>query len=288
MGGNRKNHLKEVKKMSNEYFHIKDDKYAYRIDGRGEVLVLFHGFTSAQTTWDNIYDELITEYQVLTIDLPGHGETMVQDNKTMEEFSDDFNALLDSLKITKIHLLGYSMGGRAALSFANYYPEKINSLILESASPGIADPFERQRRKEADKALAEKILIEGVEAFVDYWEDLPLFDTQKNLPETVQSKIREERLYQTKWGLSMALVFMGTGTQPSWWGSLKTIDYPLTLIVGEYDPKFIEINEQINQLYKDAKLYTIKEAGHCVHLEKEAEFKQVVRDHIKLSHEKNT
>src|SRR5699024_217633 len=249
--------------MSNEYFHINDDKYAYRIDGRGEVLVLFHGFTSAQTTWDNIYDELITEYQVLTIDLPGHGETMVQANKTMEEFSDDFNALLDSLKITKIHLLGYSMGG-------------------------IADPFERQRRKEADKALAEKILIEGVEAFVDYWEDLPLFDTQKNLPETVQSKIREERLYQTKWGLSMALVFMGTGTQPSWWDSLTTIDYPLTLIVGEYDPKFIEINEQINQLYKDAKLYTIKEAGHCVHLEKEAEFKQIVRDHIKLSHEKNT
>src|SRR5699024_12591491 len=66
---------------------------------------------------------------------------------------------------------------------------------------------ERQRRKEADKALAEKILTEGVEAFVDYWEDLPLFGTQKNLPETVQSKIREERLYQTKWGLSMALVF---------------------------------------------------------------------------------
>src|SRR5699024_5449098 len=135
--------------MSNEYFHINDDKYAYRIDGRGEVLVLFHGFTSAQTTWDNIYDELITEYKVLTIKLSG-----------------------------------YTMEGRTALSFANYYPEKINSLILESASPGIADPFERQRRKEADKALAEKILIEGVEAFVDYWEDLPLFDTQKNLPET--------------------------------------------------------------------------------------------------------
>src|SRR5699024_392261 len=106
--------------------------------------------------------------------------------------------------------------------------------------------------------------------------------------ETVQSKIREERIYQTKCGLSMALVFMGTGTQPSWWDSLKTIDYHLTLIVGEYDLIFIEINDQINKLYKDAKLYTIKEARNCVHLEKEAEIKQIVRDHIKLSHEKNT
>src|SRR5690625_6877126 len=95
--------------------------------------------------------------------------------KICNEFINIFNTLRDTLKITKIHLLGYSMGGRTSLSFANYYPEKINSLILESASPGIADPFERQRRKEADKALAEKILIEGVEAFVDYWEDLPLF-----------------------------------------------------------------------------------------------------------------
>src|SRR5690625_233079 len=110
----------------------------------------------------HIYDELIIHYLVSTIDLPGRGETIILANNTLEEFLDHFNSLLDSLKITKIHLLGYSMAGRSALSFANYYPEKINSLILESASPGIADPFVRQRRKEADKALAEKILIEGV------------------------------------------------------------------------------------------------------------------------------
>ncbi len=274
--------------MSNKTFHINDDSYAYRIDGRGEVLVLFHGFTSAQTTWNNMYDDLITEYQVLTIDLPGHGKTWVQDDKTMKGFSDDFNALLDSLKINKVHLLGYSMGGRTALSFANYYPEKINSLILESASPGIADPVEREKRKVADKALAEKILIEGVEVFVDYWEDLSLFDTQKSLPLATQTKLREDRLNQTKWGLSMSLVYMGTGTQPSWWGSLESIDYPVTLIVGEYDPKFIKTNKHMNELYINAKLYTIKDAGHCVHLEQETEFMQVVRTHIEQSNEKNT
>lgn len=266
--------------MSNQIFHINDDSYAYRIDGRGEVLVLFHGFTSAQTTWDSMYDELITTYQVLTIDLPGHGETWVQEDKSMKDFCDDFNALLESLSISEIHLLGYSMGGRTALSFANYYPEKIKSLILESASPGIADPIERKKRKEADKALAEKILVEGVDVFVDYWENLALFDSQKNLPLATQTKIREERLNQTKWGLSMSLVFMGTGAQPSWWDTLHQVNYPVTLIVGEYDSKFIETNKQMNELYINAKLYTIKEAGHCVHLEKEKEFMQVVQEHI--------
>lgn len=267
--------------MTNITFKINHDSYAYRLDGRGEVIVLFHGFTSTQNTWDAFYDELITEYQVLTIDLPGHGETSVAENKTMKGFSDDFKALLDHLKIKKVHLLGYSMGGRTALSFANYYPEMIKSLILESASPGIADKKERDKRQKRDKELGEKILVEGVEAFVDYWEGLPLFNTQKKLPKEVRDKVREERLNQTKWGLGMSLVFMGTGAQESWWESLSNASYPVTLIVGEADEKFVKTNILMNELCKDAKLYTIKEAGHCVHLEQKAEFMKVVQTHLK-------
>lgn len=267
--------------MTELTFKINHDSYAYKLDGHGEVIVLFHGFTSTQDTWDRVSEALIDDYQVLTIDLPGHGKTKVAENKTMNDFSDDFRALLDHLEIKKVHLLGYSMGGRTALSFANYYPEMIQSLILESASPGIADPKMRKKRHIADQALAEKILTEGVEAFVNDWEALPLFDTQKNLSDQIQKEVRTERLSQTKWGLSMSLVYMGTGRQTSWWDSLKNADYPVTLIVGSEDPKFIQTNKQMNELYINAKLYTIRDAGHCVHLEQESEFIKVVRIHLK-------
>lgn len=266
--------------MTKRIFEINHDRYAYKIDGQGEVIVMLHGFTSSQQTWDSIYNQLISDYQVLTIDLPGHGETKVAKSKTMKAFSEDFKALLDYLQLNKIHLLGYSMGGRTALSFANYYPEMISSLILESASPGIAEENARLKRQKADKLLAEKILEEGIESFVNDWEALPLFETQKNLPQDIQDEIRSERLNQTKEGLSMSLVSMGTGTQKSWWESLSKASYPVTLIVGEADLKFIKTNKEMNELYKDAKLYTIKEAGHCIHLERETEFMKVIQTHM--------
>src|SRR5699024_6441831 len=125
--------------MNKLTFTINQDIYAYRLVGKGEVIALFHGFTSTQNTWNKLVSKLSEQYQVLTIDLPGHGQTQIKQGKTMRDFSDDFKALLDELNIKKIHLLGYSMGGRTALSFAHYYPQMIQSLILESASPGIAD-----------------------------------------------------------------------------------------------------------------------------------------------------
>lgn len=266
--------------MNNLTFTINQDTYTYRLVGQGEVIALFHGFTSTQNTWNKLVAELSEKYQVLTIDLPGHGETRIKQGKTMRHFSDDFKALLDELKINKIHLLGYSMGGRTALSFAHYYPQMIQSLILESASPGIADIDLKRQRQVADKALAENIQTKGIESFVNDWEDLPLFKTQKKLPLPVQNQIRKERLSQSPLGLAKSLIYMGTGTQESLWNELENIDFPLTLIVGSEDIKFIEINKQINELYKAAKLYTIKKAGHCVHLEQEAKFIQVVHKHL--------
>lgn len=266
--------------MNKLTFKINQDIYAYRLVGKGEVVALFHGFTSTQNTWNKLVAKLSEQYQVLTIDLPGHGQTQIKQGKTMRDFSDDFKALLDELNIKKIHLLGYSMGGRTALSFAHYYPQMIQSLILESASPGIADSELRTQRKMADKALAEKIQTKGIESFVNYWESLPLFKTQQKLPLTVQNQIRNERLSQSSLGLAQSLIYMGTGTQESLWNELSQLEFPLTLIVGSEDFKFIDINKQMNELYKTAKLYTIKKAGHCVHLEQTAEFIEVVHKHL--------
>ena len=57
------------------------------------------------------------KFKVITIDLPGHGKTHCQTPRTMETFCKDVDELLNHLKMEKVHLLGYSMGGRTALSF---------------------------------------------------------------------------------------------------------------------------------------------------------------------------
>ncbi|RDF61918.1 2-succinyl-6-hydroxy-2,4-cyclohexadiene-1-carboxylate synthase, partial [Acinetobacter baumannii] len=89
---------------------------------------------------------------------------------------------------------GYSMGGRLAYSFPMTYPERISALVLESTTPGLKTLGERKERILRDRKLADFILRDGIKAFVDYWEGIPLFSTQQRLAEDVRQRIRSGRL----------------------------------------------------------------------------------------------
>lgn len=260
---------------------IDDATYHYDLVGVGETIVLLHGFTGSMKTWEPFIDAWRTDFSILTIDLPGHGETTIPSGRTMEEFANDLKVMLERLKIESCHLLGYSLGGRTALSFAMYYPEMVQSIILESASPGLRTMKERFIRRTNDAALASRIEKEGVAEFVSFWEAIPLFETQKHLPEAVQKTIRQERIKQTKAGLAMSLRFMGTGRQPSWWEVLHTIYLPVHLIVGTLDEKFVRMNKQMEKLLPKATLTEINKAGHTVHVEQPEKFAKLVIEQLK-------
>ena len=260
---------------------IDDATYHYDLVGVGETIVLLHGFTGSMKTWEPFIEKWRKDFSILTIDLPGHGETTISSGRTMEQFANDLKTMLDRLKIAQCHLLGYSLGGRTALSFAMYYPEMVQSIILESASPGLRTMKERLARRGNDAALASRIETEGVTEFVDFWENISLFQTQKHLPEAVQKTIRQERINQTKAGLAMSLRFMGTGRQPSWWEALHTIKIPVHLIVGTLDDKFVHINKEMKNLLQNANLTQIKDAGHTVHVEQPEKFAKIVIEQIK-------
>ena len=73
---------------------------------------------------------------------------------------------------------------------------------------------------------------------------------------------------------------MGTGAQPSWWEDLSKITFPVLLIVGEEDKKFVRINKEMHKRIKTSELTVVEEAGHAVHLEQIDEFLSVVKDFI--------
>jgi 2-succinyl-6-hydroxy-2,4-cyclohexadiene-1-carboxylate synthase len=119
--------------------------------------------------------------------------------------------------VKQAYLIGYSMGGRLALSVAMIHPERVSGLVLESSSPGLDSPEERKMRREQDSRLSRRILEEGIESFVDYWEGIPLFASQLSMDPSKRKKVREERLNNNPVGLRGSLIGMGTGSQPSWW-----------------------------------------------------------------------
>ncbi|WP_121614853.1 2-succinyl-6-hydroxy-2,4-cyclohexadiene-1-carboxylate synthase [Virgibacillus halodenitrificans] len=268
------------------YYTIKKDKYWYEKHGEsGPHVVLLHGFTGSSKTWEPFITAWQDQFQFITIDLPGHGNTKVSNVKTMKECCDDIKTLIKHLRINQFHLIGYSMGGRTALSFVMYYRELVQSLVLESASPGLSTTVERKERMKKDELLAAKLINEGIESFVDFWENIPLFNSQKELPINIKSAIREERLAQSPNGLANSLRGMGTGKQPSWWGELTKLDLPTLLLVGELDTKFVQLNKKMAEPLPHAHFQMIRKTGHALHVEQPEIFGKIVTGFILDKHD---
>jgi len=265
------------------------------IEQRGETsnsdqtLVLLHGFTGSAAGWQHHMDSL-AEYglRIIALDLLGHGQSDApKDAKrySIEHCQKDIVAALQELGVQKgqASILGYSMGGRIALytAFSGFF----RALILESASPGLKDPAEREERRRSDEALAASIEREGVPAFIELWERLPLFASQKTLPFECREALHRQRLQNNAIGLAQSLRGVGTGVQPSLHAQLPTLYMPVLLIAGELDSKFNTIAKHMAQALPQSQLHIIPAAGHTVHLEQPQLFISLVGDFcLSMSH----
>lgn len=251
---------------------LRDDlRLNVRVQGSGEPLLLIHGFTGSGLSWgEELISGLAQAHQVVAVDLVGHGQSDISpdpERYRVGEMLQDLGQVLDALSIEKARWLGYSMGGRIALAGAVMDPSRISSLILESASPGLAGESERRARRRADEALAEGILRGGMEDFVDHWMGLPLFATQGKLPPKVRSLTRERRLQNRPEALAACLRGMGTGVQPSFWDSLQDITMPTLVMAGEEDLKFTQVADRMAEGIPGAVLWLMPKSGHAIHLE---------------------
>jgi 2-succinyl-6-hydroxy-2,4-cyclohexadiene-1-carboxylate synthase len=257
---------------------VDDVHYYYRRRGIGPPLVLLHGFSGSSISWATLTDTLAKRMDIIAIDLLGHGHTgspQSADRYAIEYAAQDITAIVDYLGFDRFSLLGYSMGGRLALYLAHRFPELIKVLILESASPGIADAAERKLRRQQDYALAASIERDGVSTFVDRWEQLPLFASQSSVSRQRKTELREQRLQNNALGLANSLRGMGTGSQPSLWSSLPAVTIPTLLLCGDLDKKYVRIGRQIAAI-SNSELEVFGHAGHNIHFERPSEFSAVV------------
>lgn len=252
--------------------------------GAGPPVVLLHGFTGSTTTWRRVTDVLSPEFEVIAIDIVGHGRSAspeAVDRYRMRRCVDELVAALHALGHERAAWLGYSMGARTALQVAAHRPDAVDALILEGVTPGLADADERAARVASDEALADRIEREGLEAFVDFWQSIALWDTQDGLaPETVAA-IRAQRMANTQTGLANSLRGMGTGAQEPLQSRLAAIEVPSLLLTGALDEKFTAIAEQMAAAMPKAERCVVPGAGHAVHLEDPGAFETAVLDFLR-------
>ena len=250
-----------------------------------ETIVFLHGFTGSTKSWHPVIERW-DDAKIVLIDLIGHGQTdspEAVDSYSMERQLENLDTLFEQLHLEQLTLNGYSMGGRTALAYACSFPERLKRLVLESASPGLQNDLERQERRLRDEGLAGQIVAGGLTNFVDRWENIPLFNSQKFLPESMKRVVREERLAQNATGLANSLRGMGTGAQKSYWDRLVDLDMPVLLVTGKLDEKFQAVANEMAALIPNAVHKTI-DAGHAIHVEKPVEFATIVREYSSLNY----
>jgi 2-succinyl-6-hydroxy-2,4-cyclohexadiene-1-carboxylate synthase len=120
--------------------------------------------------------------------------------------------------------------------------------------------------------MARRIEEAGIEAFVADWERLPIWESQRALPDEVARAQRDIRLGNSAVGLANSLRGMGQGSQPSYWDRLSDIELPVLLMAGALDRKYVGIAGQMGVRIVDATLSVVPDAGHAVHLERPREF----------------
>ncbi len=237
------------------------------LDWRGpDRLVLVHGFTQTLASWAHLAVPLSETFQVVRVDLPGHGGSGAVDMS----FAEAAAAIGDAGG--RATYVGYSMGGRLCLRLALDRPDLVQALVLVGASPGLADHTEREARRAADEALAGEIERMGTAAFLDRWLAQPMFAALEPTAEDLAA-----RRANTSAGLAAALRRLGPGAQEPLWDRLGALDMPVLAVAGQDDARYCHIAEEMaDAIGVNAQVVAVAGAGHAAHLERPGSFSRLL------------
>lgn len=282
-------------------FTYKRCSFFYQLWGNPELppVVLLHGFMQSSTSWDSIARSLTNRFCVYVLDFIGHGLTE-KSKKAARYTYEDMAASVDYFlrevvcaqekrgrekrvhtrrdltnrsqtkhtQIKRAHVIGYSMGGRIALRLLQTSSDLLASVVLESCNLGCATQAERTEAAQRNQDWVDRIQHDGMEAFVNYWETLPMFATQKELGWDKLLHVSRAANNPT----SMVLCLQGSGKQamPLTEVTLEAVraqrkkGLSMLYIYGDKDAKSAAVAATLES---EGVLVSAIPAGHNVHLE---------------------
>jgi pimeloyl-ACP methyl ester carboxylesterase len=203
----------------------------YRVWGKGDPIVLIHGFTaSIDTNWvrPGVVDKLDDDFKVIALDLRGHGKSDKPHDPAVygDEMAMDVVRLLDYLKIDKAHVVGYSLGGFTTLKLVTMHPERFLSATLGGA--GWRSPSESG----GVDGLAESLESgNGIGPLM-----VALTPAGQPPPSPEQIKMINQMLMTTNDPLALAAVIRGMGELSVAEEVVRKIEVPMMAVIGEIDP----------------------------------------------------
>lgn len=252
---------------------------AYTEHGKGAPLVILHGLFGSARNWQAIAKRLAPAYRVYALDLRNHGDSPWSQAMSYADMADDVRGFIEGEGLERPALLGHSMGGKAAMVLALARPALVRALIVIDIAP-VAYPHSFlpyvqamqgvdlasiERRGQVETALAQRIADAGIRQFL-----------LQNL------RYREGRY---AWRLNLEAL---TSNMP------ELLDFP-RVDAGAYDGPTLfvhggrstyvrpEHRQPIRQLFPQAKLHELADAGHWLHVDQPQAFTDTVRGFLETT-----
>jgi len=131
-------------------------RIAYRRTGSGQPVVLLHPLALSGEVWGEFGARLAAGFDVIAPDARGHGESGWDGGEFgIDDLADDVAALLDALALPAAHVIGMSMGGSTAVSFAGRYPERVTAMFLADTTAWYGEQAPATWSKRAEGVLAQ-------------------------------------------------------------------------------------------------------------------------------------
>lgn len=263
-------------------------KLNYKVYGKGKPLIVMHGLYGSSDNWVSIARDLMDDYTVYLLDMRNHGLSPHTTELNYTLMTDDLLEFMNDRGLYSSIIMGHSMGGKVAMSFASLYPEKVQKLIVVDISPRGYSSLDGDKqfdehttilgalrdislntlasRKEADELIKDKITSEGVRMFL-----------LKNLVRT-----KENTFY---WRMNLPVlmeslpnIIVGLESE---FDDLSLFENPVLFVKGG-NSYYIQEKDilMINELFKQVRVEIIEGASHWVHAEKKEEFIRIVRQFL--------
>jgi pimeloyl-ACP methyl ester carboxylesterase len=241
----------------------------YAQTGEGPLVLLVHAFPFDRTMWDETARGLAGVARVVSVDLPGFGESERHPPPSVDGFADDLAALLDHLGAPMAVVAGCSLGGYVALAFAARHPARLAGLALIDTRAGADNAVQRRARDDGLALLAR----DGAAAFV---APMPERLLAEEAPAAVRARAAEICARQPAAALADALLVLRE--RPDRTALLPRIACPTLVVVGGAD-RVTPLDEARAMAVRipGAEMRVLDRAGHLPPLEAPARLASELR-----------
>ena len=252
--------------LENKNVHASDSGQG--IDTKKDTIVFLHGSGLSHIVW-SLAEQFFSSknFNVLSLDLPGHGNSDGPCLDSIEKIADWLENVFDKLKLKDLILVGHSQGCLEILEYSHKYKERLKKLVFIGGSnkmPVHPDLIELAQNGHSDAVkLMMKWGYEGSKKFIGGNPVEKIIQSPRDISEILAVDLKACNNYSN-------------GSEAA-----KDIDFPSMLIFGELDKMInLEAGKKFSNLIKNSTTHVIKGCGHMIMIEKAFEMREKILEFL--------